>query len=533
MMKKRFNLGRRSLAPLGLYLALLAALVSIGLYIVRKAFDLPLQISLGLVLVGLALFAILDPERVRVALTGRQARYGSNALVMSLAFLGVLSVVNYLFYKTPKRWDLTENQQYTLAPETIETLESLPQPVEALAFYTRRLPTAQAQGLLDQYKFHSGGKFDFVFIDPEQDIAAARQANIQRDGTIVLKMGDNQEIVTYVQEREITGALVRLISPGKMGVYFLVGHGEYSPEDSGEGGYAQARITLEKKNYEVKTLNLLAEKKIPEDATVIVIAGADEIPLSEGEVEQLKTFLGNGGGLIVLMEPPVLTKYHDVSDPLAGYLTQSWGVTLKNDLVVDLTPDLFGNVRLFDAYAAEYGDHAITDKMSRVVTVYPTARSVGSGSAGGIIPTALVLTAKQSWAETDLAFLSKTKEELTNEPPAIQPDDAMDTLGPVPLAVAASDITTKGRVVVFGDSDFATDSNFEQVGNGDMFINAVDWAAEQENLINLTPKDAVQRVVVSPKGYAMNLIFLGVVIVMPGAVLVAGVITWFQRRRRG
>jgi ABC-type uncharacterized transport system involved in gliding motility auxiliary subunit len=190
-------------------------------------------------------------------------------------------------------------------------------------------------------------------------------------------------------------------------------------------------------------------------------------------------------------------------------------------------------VRLFDAYAAEYGDHAITDKMSRVVTVYPTARSVGSGSAGGIIPTALVLTAKQSWAETDLAFLSKTKEELTNEPPAIQPDDAMDTLGPVPLAVAASDITTKGRVVVFGDSDFATDSNFEQVGNGDMFINAVDWAAEQENLINLTPKDAVQRVVVSPKGYAMNLIFLGVVIVMPGAVLVAGVITWFQRRRRG
>lgn len=529
----KLNINKRALAPLGLYLALLAALTTLGLYIVRKAFDLPLQVSLGLVLVGLALFAILDPARVRVALTGRQARYGSNALVMMLAFMGILSVVNYLFYKTPKRWDLTENQQYTLAPETIATLQSLPQPAEALAFYSRRLPTTQAQGLLDQFKFHSEGKFSYRFIDPEQDIAAAQQANIQRDGTLVLKMGGNQEIVTFVDEREITGALVRLINPGKRSVYFLVGHGEYSPDDSGDQGYTQARVTLEKKNYEVKTLNLLAEKKIPEDATVIVIVGPDEIPLSEGEVEQLKTFLSNGGGLVVLLEPPALTKFGGTPDPLADYLTQSWGVNLKNDLVLDMTPDLFGQVRLFDAYAAKYGDHAITDKMSRVVTVYPTARSVSAGNAGGIIPTELVMTAEQSWGESDLTFLTKSQEELKSGQLALQPDEGVDLRGPVSLAVAANDITTKGRVVVFGDSDFAVDVNFDQVGNGDMFVNAIDWAAEQENLINLTPKDATQRVMVSPKGYTMNLIFFGVVFVMPGAVLVAGGVAWIRRRRRG
>ena len=68
-------------APIGLYLSLLAALVSAGLYVVQRKMTLPLEISLGLIVIGLALFALMDPDRVRRLLTGRQARYGSNALV--------------------------------------------------------------------------------------------------------------------------------------------------------------------------------------------------------------------------------------------------------------------------------------------------------------------------------------------------------------------------------------------------------------------------------------------------------------------
>src|SRR5574341_900202 len=98
----------RRFAPIGLYLALLAALTAISLYIIQREWNLYLQISLGLVLVGLAIFALLDPDRVRMALTGRPARYGSNTLVMSLAFIGILVVINYLGYKNTVRKDLTE-----------------------------------------------------------------------------------------------------------------------------------------------------------------------------------------------------------------------------------------------------------------------------------------------------------------------------------------------------------------------------------------------------------------------------------------
>ncbi len=132
-------------APIGLYLSGLAAIVSAGYYIVFQRFDLPLEISLGFIVIGLALFILLDPERARVALTGRQARYGSNALVLVLAVLGILIVINYLVFKNPYRWDFTQDKEHTLAPETINVLKSLKQPVVAEAFYTSRVSSDTAR----------------------------------------------------------------------------------------------------------------------------------------------------------------------------------------------------------------------------------------------------------------------------------------------------------------------------------------------------------------------------------------------------
>src|SRR4030043_328365 len=126
----------RRFAVFGLYLALLAAVVAAVLYIIQREWNLYLQISLAIILLGLGIFALLDPQRVRTALSGRQAKYGSNALVLTIACVGILVVINYLVFQNSKRWDLTEDQKFTLAPETLETLKSLPETVQAKAFFT-------------------------------------------------------------------------------------------------------------------------------------------------------------------------------------------------------------------------------------------------------------------------------------------------------------------------------------------------------------------------------------------------------------
>ncbi len=505
-------------APVGLYIALAAALASGGLYIVQRSFNLPLQISLGMIVLGLAVYALLDPRHLREMLTGRQARYSSNALVLSVAVIGILVVVNYVVYKNPVRWDLTEDKQHTLSKETLETLKSLKDPVTIEAYYTARTSSTTAQDLLDSYQYNGNGKISYQFIDPEQDPVRAQNAKVTRDGTIVLHQDGRSEQVTYPSEQELTSALIRLANPGNRAVYFLIGHGEYSPDDTGDRSYSQVKSILTAKNYTVNTLNLLAARAIPEDALALIVAGANK-PVSQEEVDLIKPYLAKGGALVYLAEPPIVTEFGTSPDPLAAYLASDWGVQLGDDMVIDLNynpPSV--------AVSASYGQHAITDKMGTLAVVMPSARSITTQTVAGITQTALVMTAANSWAEKDMESL-KANQVGFNE--------GVDTPGPITLAVAADNPASNGRVVVIGDSDFASTVNFTQYGNGDFLINSIDWASKQENLINLTPKDTTQRVLAMRSQSTLGVILLVSVFLLPGVVLVGGVIVWVQRRRRG
>ena len=103
------NQDLRRFAPYGLYLSGVALVATLILAFLYRAFTLPVQISLAVTVLGLAVFVLLDPGRTRELLTGRQARYGSNALVLSLAVVGIVIVINYLGYQNTRRWDLTED----------------------------------------------------------------------------------------------------------------------------------------------------------------------------------------------------------------------------------------------------------------------------------------------------------------------------------------------------------------------------------------------------------------------------------------
>lgn len=510
----------RKYAPVGLILALLATLSAIGFAIVHRSFTLEVQVSLAMIVIGLAVFVLLDPQKTRELLTGRQARYSSNAFVLALAFTGILIALNYLVYTRAPRWDLTEDQQHTLAKETLETLKSLKEPVVAEAYYSSRFPATTAQDLLESYQYNSNGKFTYEFIDPEKDPVRARSANVSRDGTIVLKQGGRSEQVTYASETDITSALVRLANPGQRTVYFLSGHGEYSPEDSGDRSYSEIKSLLSAKNYTVNTLNLLATRNIPEDALALIIAGPDK-PISTEEMTLIQAYLDRGGSLIYLAEPTIVTQFGDAEDPLATYLEKQWGIRLGKDMVIDLNynpPSV--------AVSAKYAQHPITERMYNLAVVMPSARSISPVQIEGTDVQSFILTetAQNSWAETDFVSLKNNQAAFNQE---------QDIPGPIGLAIAATNAKTGARVVVIGDSDFASDRNYAQYGNGDFLINSIDWAAKQENLINLTPKKTTQRILILRNNITLGVILLTTVFVIPGLTLIAGIMVWIQRRRRG
>lgn len=526
----------RSVSIVALVFALLACIATFFLGVMRglsamqlfsglevQALNRYLLISAGLIILGLAAYAIMEPDRVRRFLTGRQARYGSNTLIMSIAFLSILVLLNVMV-KTPrfaldKNWDMTEEKLNTLSPELSAALETLPEKVTATGFFSQS-STASADELLSRIQANSNGKFEYSFVNPDRDPQAALNAGITGDGKILLQMGEHKEIVAFASEPEILKGLLRLLNPGDNVVYFLTGHGEREIEQAGDASLTRARSALETKNYTVKTLNLLAENEIPEDATVIVIAGPLQ-PVSEDEVTLLKDYLAQGGSLLVMEDPTALTEFGDAADLLAEMLAQEWGITFGNDVVIDLN-----SPQPTTAAAAYYdASHPVTINMNNLVSFFPFSRSMNmSGSVSDVTLTPLVQTNERSWGETDFDSLSGGGQVGL---------DSEETPGPLTLAIAGENATTGGRVVVFGGSSFAVDQIFDAYGNGDMFVNSVDWAAEQEELASITPKTPTERTFNVPGQFQWIMILLGSVFIIPGLVILAGVSTWLSRRRQG
>jgi ABC-type uncharacterized transport system involved in gliding motility auxiliary subunit len=189
--------------------------------------------------------------------------------------------------------------------------------------------------------------------------------------------------------------------------------------------------------------------------------------------------------------------------------------------------------------AASYPAHPITDNFN-LMTAYPLARSMTpvEGGVDGHTAQRLVETSRNSWGETNL-------KSLTGGQPAKMDDD--DKKGPVSLAAAVSapaSVTpapadpkkdgdnpkpAETRLVAFGDSDFASNGALGAGGNRDLFLNTVNWLAQQENLIAIRPRDPEDRRITLTADQERRIFYLTVLIV-PGLVLLAGVQTWWRRR---
>lgn len=458
----------------------------------------------------------------------RQARYGALATTGVLAALAITVAVNYLASRQNKRWDLTASQQNSLSEQTVKVLQGLQGPVKFTVF-DRQTDFDRFRNRLSEYAYHSTN-VSVEYIDPDTRPVVAKEYEIQQYGTVVIEYMSKRERVTTDTEQDLTNGLIKALSDRERKVYFLQGHGEKEPNDTERDGYSALSGMLRRDNYMVERLVLAQQKEVPADATVVVIGGptSDILP---AELDMLRTYLGRAGKLMVLIDPPIGGQPAQL--PNLEALIKEWGVTLGSNVVVDVSgatnePSI--------AVAATYPLHAITEQFA-TLTIYPVARTVEPVTGGARTPTTIVETSRASWAESNFASLS-TGVALDAE--------GGDKAGPLSVAVAVSDAADAGadtppatptanepkpetRVVVFGDSDFATNAYAGVPGNPNLFANAVNWLAQQENLIAIRPKEAEdRRVTMTPRQQTMA--FLTSILFIPVLVFAAGVFTWWRRR---
>jgi len=505
----------QSIATYLMYAGLLALAAGSGLYFLTRQFNTTVEVllALGLALVGL--FILLRPDQVKKALTGRTARYGGSATLMSVALIGILVLVNFLGNRHHKRFDLTAGKEFSLSPQTIQILAELKEPVDITAFFTANYYARQeADDLIKEYLYHTD-KLRYQAIDPELQPGVARQYGITRDGTILFQQEDRRQEVYYPSEKDITSAILKVTQEETKKLYFITGHKEHDPQGTGQGSYSTIRQALLDENYQVSTLNLSTiTDTVPADAAALILA-APQVPFSDEEAKTLRAYLDGGGKVMFLTDPTL-------PNPLGNDYLAKWGFTLRDDMVVDPVNAFFGDY--LTPLVTRYPYSPITKDLGGLTSFFPVARSIEPMAElpDGVATSRLIETGKDSWGETDLQ-----NRQLSN-------DKAVDAQGPLVLGISAEMTDSGGRLVVFGDSDFAADDVLRTVsgalGKKHLFLNAVNWLTEDEILTSTRTEPPAVRQIAPLTGIQQRLILYSSVGFLPLIVIVAGVWVWWNRR---
>ena len=506
----------------------------------------------------------------------RSTQAGTNALVSTVSVLIILGLINFLIFRYTSPIDLTDNQIYSLSSHSKEIIQTLEQPLKVFIFDKEISSTDR--DLLDNYKRYNNN-FSYELVDPDIKVGLTQQFNAKSLGDVYLEYGDKKQLAQTLlafgnreplSEIELTNAIEKIQKETVKTIYLLQGHGEYSLEKSQQGSLSEAVSSLKSKGYNVNPLNLAQSPSIPNDADVIIIASPKR-KLFEQEVQALVNYSNQGGNLFLLLDPN--------TDPGLESLLKDWGIQLDNRLIIDGSgAGSVVGLGPTTPFITTYGNHPITQEFSNGISFYPVSRPIDTIEVEGVTATSLLVTSEQMWAESDLeseevsfdetddipgpfdlgvALIRKIdnpkqekKSSETNPSPDSNNQENPESLDVQTTPSSETEENTPNleeketqetddsknqkskevRLVIIGNSTFATDSLFNQQLNGDVFLNSVQWLAnENDKSLSIRPKEVKnRRINLTPQ--KANLITILSLVIVPGIGLVAAAITWWRRR---
>ncbi len=430
----------------------------------------------------------------------------------SLIVFGILLLLNLIAFKHNARVDLTKNKRYSLSEQTLKVLENLEHPLKFYSFYSETDDNFETvKDLLEEYK-DASPKISYRFIDPDKDPVTAKKYDVTSYTTTVVEYNGSKRKITFPSEKEFTNAIVKVThGEEKKHIYFVTMHGEKDIESIEVDGLNTIKTGLSELNYAVSTLNLLKEDTVPDDCAVLVIAGPQK-PFEDPEISAVKDYLDAGGNFLLMVDPQ--------QSPKLCQLMENYGIRINDDIILD--PKGYQN--MLQPVVDSYPQHEIT-KDFNYGTIFEIARTVDPMTTPpeNITVQTIAKTGEESWATHG------EPQDLTAE---FHPDS--DKKGPLSIAVAA---TTKfedqdGKLVVFGDSDFANNVLVNSVGNAALAYNTFHWLAEEKDLIAIPPKDPLSQPMQLSAAQLAGAFWIPVVII-PLLILGAGGSKIYYRRKLG
>jgi len=443
-------------------------------------------------------------------------------------FLLAVGLLQWLTKEHHLQFDWTRMHRHSLAPASVTVAERLTEPLKITAFASQRGETRRLiHEMVERYQKHKPD-ITLEFVDPDTAPERVRDAGVQFDGELVFEYGGARENLPPAQfnEQNFTNALTRLGHRGERWMVFLSGHGERSPEKQANFDLSTWAGQLRSRGFQTRSLSLGEHPRIPDNTTVLVIAGP-RTRLLAGEVREIRNYLDRGGNLLWLHDPGLLLGL----EPLA----ESLGIEFHPGVIVDpASEDITGNAAAI--VVTKYGSHPVVRGFGDN-TVFPQAAGISLNAPEGWQGSVLMDTRPASWSETGAL-----------DGPILF-DKGRDIRGPLNLAVALTRTSDKfavgeaakprdgddnrreQRVIVIGDGDFLANSFIPNGGNLELGMSIVNWLSQDDAFVNIPVKTARDRSLDMSRGgqIAIVAVFLAL---LPVTLAGSGVWIWLRRRKR-
>lgn len=465
--------------------------------------------------------------------------------------MALVAMINYLSARHYSRFDWTESALYSLSDKSLAIVDRVDRDIDVIVFLTPSSGVdqqvfSQIDELLDRYAAASA-RIRKRVIDPARDRLEATQLiedfAIDRANAVVVTSGDDRRVLdsfdfveydysrasvgqgpsikSFRGEQLITSAILELVEDRKPRVLFTTGHGEASLEAGELRSLSTATELLGRDNFALESWQSIGQTTVPRDTDLLVLAGPTDRFLDD-EARTLDAYLTAGGRALLLLDPTIVGDR--VRDLGLRELLRRRGIVIDDDLIVDPSQALATSPETL--FTSDYGGHPIVQPLTGRPVILPLSRSVRRSDTppAGAEVSELVRASASSWAETDLESL-----------PAASPS-ATEAQGAIPVAVAASwpapdaSDADDGRLVVIGDSDFATDGYLFDGANGELLLGAFNWLIDRESMLAIAPREPEQ-MKLSLSSSELRTINLLSLLVLPGLAVAAGIFVHLRRRR--
>lgn len=482
---------------------------------------------------GTVLFLFLTCQLVqkhRWSVSAKKIRRGvfnSSFVVIGLAIVVAVNVFANELPEKAKSVDLTSQNLYTLTDDSVNLVKDLKQDVTLYVLSSEKSADDTVARTLSNYE-DASSHIKVEYIDPavSPNFYASYTDTAPSDGSIIVVCGNTSKVVsssdlyqydidysTYTQtksaydgEGQLTSAISYVTSEDLPKVYTITGHGETALDDT-------FKSALEKMNISVEDLTLLQEDAVPDDAAAVIINGPTS-DFSADDAAKISTYLAGGGKLIVT------TAYNKTEDtPNFDGILSAYDIQVTNGLVMDSDSTHYYQYPFY--LLPDVASATQTSKVSNYVFM-PYAQAVTNAGAhpDTITWTDLLTTSDNAYVKTDISNITTFEKESGDQ------SGKFTLAANVTDSESGADITVVASVLAFSnDADSIVSGQ-----NLALFKGIASTFASSDSAVSIDAKPYTYTTLSVNQSVAIMSETL-LVMVLPVALIVIGIVIWYRRRR--